>query len=99
MATTDTRTGFRLPWSSDRNQDASAYDDASAPDEATPTAVEAVSDAVPSDGASDHGEPGPDAGDPEPSHAIAPTASQEPAMIAFDQSPAPAPAPAAPRKP
>ena len=38
MATTDTRTGFRLPWSSDRNQDASASD------EAAPTADEAIED-------------------------------------------------------
>jgi hypothetical protein len=98
MATTDTRTGFRLPWSSDRNQDAGASDD-SAPtaDEATGDAVPEAHAAVPPDGTSDQGEPTPDTGDADPSTAIAPTAAQEPAMIAFDQSPAPAPA--APRKP
>ena len=51
----------------------------------------------PPDATGDHGEPASDAGNADPSTAIAPTAAQEPAMIAFDQSPAPAPA--APRKP
>ena len=100
MATTDTRTGFRLPWSSDRNQDAAAAD------EAAPTADETIEGAAPdgepgsrSDrpavGMGDGGEPTPETGDPDPSDAIAPNAAQEPAMIALDQSPAPV----APRKP
>jgi hypothetical protein len=98
MATTDTRTGFRLPWSSDRNQDATAAE------AAAPTAGEAIGDAAPDalppDATGGDGETPPEVGDADPSTAIAPTAPQEPAMIAFDQSPAPAPAaPAAPRKP
>ena len=98
MATTDTRTGFRLPWSSDRNQDATAAE-AAAP-AAGGTVEDAAPDAqsaLPPAATGDHGEPSSDAGNADPSTAIAPTAAQEPAMIAFDQSPAPAPA--APRKP
>jgi hypothetical protein len=98
MATTDTRTGFRLPWSSDRNQDATAAD------EAAPAAGGSIGDAAPDaqsalppDATGGHGELASDAGNADPSTAIAPTAAQEPAMIAFDQSPAPVPA--APRKP
>ncbi len=98
MATTDTRTGFRLPWSSDRNQEATATEAvAQAPDEAVDDAAPAVQALVPSDGTHDPGEPTSDAVDPDPSNAIATTHAQEPAMIAFD--PSPAPAPATPRKP
>jgi hypothetical protein len=97
MATTDTRTGFRLPWSSDRNQDAAASD------EAAPTAEEVLEGSMPDDQAAmssnaqgDPGDPAADADDSD-TNAIAPNHAQEPAMIAFD--PSPAPAPAAPRKP
>jgi hypothetical protein len=103
MATTDTRSGFRLPWSSDRNQDAAAAD------EAAPTADEAIESATsdaepgvrsdwPADSTNDRGEPAAGTGESDPSDVIAPNAAQEPAMIALDQSPAAA-TPAAPRKP
>jgi hypothetical protein len=110
MATTDTRTGFRLPWSSDRNQEAAAAEEAApAATETTEDAAPEVHAAMPSDRPGDPGEPIQDAPDPDPSTAFDPSTApdpstatatdtpQEPAMIAFD--PSPAPAPVAPRKP
>ena len=93
MATTDTRSGFRLPWSSDRNHDAAPADET----------AEAAADAVPgetpgapvpwptADVAAQH-DPAPVDPSPDP----APVAEES---VMLDLQPSPATPAAAPRKP
>jgi hypothetical protein len=99
MATSDTRSGFRLPWSSDRTHD----------DDPSEAPVEAV-DATAATAAPDEGSSGAaaselpasdlrqDAGDPvtDTSASFAPTPEEPVAMV--DTAPATAPAPAAPAR-
>jgi hypothetical protein len=106
MANTDTRSGFRLPWSQDRSHENPNADDAAAAIEKTSDADAAPSVAWPSTDFNARlgltsqprpADPSLAAADPDTSTAPS-TDAQEPAMI--DLEPAPAPAPAAPpRKP
>ena len=100
MANTDTRSGFRLPWSSDR-----AHENPTADDDAAP-AEDAVAEPA-ADGEAPIAWPSPDfnarlglTSQPrpaDPSTAVPEPVAQEPAMIALE--PSPPPAPVAPRKP
>jgi hypothetical protein len=90
MATTDTRSGFRLPWSSDRPHD--ELDATEAPDGAADDAAEPADDAQAS-----APEPWPDIDiEARPSF---PTAAPRPHAEARTAMPAPAPVTGAPRKP
>jgi hypothetical protein len=103
MANTDTRSGFRLPWSQDRSHENSAAEDAApAAEEATEEVAEETALAWPSTdfnarlGLTSQPRPaGPTVAPIEPAPA---SDAQEPAMIELEPSPAPAPV-APPRKP
>ncbi len=103
MANTDTRSGFRLPWSSDRSQENPAPDETSTPVEDAAAEPEAeASIAWPSPdlnarlGLTSQPRPADPALAPEEPDAQ-PQDAQEPAMIELE--PSPPPAPVAPRKP
>ncbi len=93
MATTDTRSGFRLPWSSDRAIDA---DEHAPSDVAAETDDDAPSDSAASEGSDPNASAEPGAQPPEPA-AAGPTGPQEPAMI--DLYPTAPQVQQAPRKP
>jgi hypothetical protein len=98
MATTDSRSGFRLPWTSDRAHDAQAVDE---PVEAAVEAAgEPAASAVAWSTSSDLGARlglTPASSSTTDETASPPTARQEPAMI--DTDPVFAPAPAMPKRP
>jgi hypothetical protein len=97
MATTDTRSGFRLPWSSDRSHEAPATDAAAEAPVEAPEEPAADSIAWPS---SDFNARLGLTSQPRPADATddaTPPDAQEPEMI--NAAPAPPPAPVAPRKP
>ncbi len=96
MATTDTRSGFRLPWSSDRSHDAdSAGNGAEAVAEAAEQSMDSI--ARPASGENNWPEPAAQQNPAGQSDAPSQPDVQEPEMI--DMEPAPLPAPVAPRKP
>jgi hypothetical protein len=89
MATTDARSGFRLPWSSDRPTDGS---DESGTDNATAESAWSTDDTAPA-------ESGMDAATATAETETAPEAAVEAPAAPVAETPAPAPAPASPKKP
>jgi hypothetical protein len=98
MANTETRSGFRLPWSSDRAHDNHAGDGSE------PTAEDALAQAEqeeqvdgPSGDTNDRLDPPAQSRPADPTHVPTASDAQEPPMIELE--PSPSPAPVAPRKP
>jgi hypothetical protein len=93
MATTDTRSGFRLPWSSDRSNDTTAVDEtATAAGEAVAEGAQAESSAWPTADVATSARP-----DPESPSTETAAPAEESAML--DLQPSPAQPATAPRKP